>query len=114
MPNAEAPRSFVIVGRTHDGQRFRPSDWAERLCGVMSQYRPRHSAGSHLTYSPFVMPGQHDGAKAVFVDAALYGLEPMAFRFLENFARDNHLVLDFTSGGRAVRSSPLSAAPLTH
>ena len=114
MQNAEKPSSFVIVGRTHDGSRFRPSDWAERLCGVMSQYRPRHSAGSHLTYSPFVMPGQHDGVKAVFVDAALYRLEPMAFRFLESFARDNGLVIDAATGGRAVSSSPSLAAPLTH
>jgi hypothetical protein len=26
---------FVIVGTTLDGKSFRPSDWAERLCGVV-------------------------------------------------------------------------------
>ncbi|MEZ5657198.1 MAG: DUF3579 domain-containing protein [Burkholderiaceae bacterium] len=114
MPNSETPVSFVIVGRTQAGQTFRPSDWAERLCGVMSQYRPRLRAGSHLTYSPFVMPGHRDGAKAVFVDAALYALEPMAFRFLENFARDNHLVIEASTGPRAVGQSPRAAEPLTH
>ncbi len=30
--------SLVIVGRTQDGKKFRPSDWAERLCGVMSAF----------------------------------------------------------------------------
>ncbi|MBF1259465.1 MAG: DUF3579 domain-containing protein, partial [Lautropia mirabilis] len=27
---------FVIIGETHEGRRFRPSDWAERLAGVMA------------------------------------------------------------------------------
>ena len=34
---------FVIVGLTKDGKRFRPSDWAERLCGVMSQFGARRA-----------------------------------------------------------------------
>ncbi|MEZ5649632.1 MAG: DUF3579 domain-containing protein [Burkholderiaceae bacterium] len=114
MPQSDTPLSFVIVGRTQAGQTFRPSDWAERLCGVMSQYRPKRRAGSHLTYSPFVMPGQHQGVKAVFVDAALYALEPMAFRFLENFARDNHLVIEPQGGGAAADQTPRAAASLTH
>lgn len=29
---------FVILGITLDGKPFRPSDWAERLCGVMSAF----------------------------------------------------------------------------
>ena len=26
------PENFIIVGLTLDGRKFRPSDWAERLC----------------------------------------------------------------------------------
>lgn len=114
MSNADTPQSFVIVGRTVHGKSFRPSDWAERLCGVMSHFRPRRSAGSHLTYSPYVMPGQHEGQKAVFVDAALYGLDAMAYRFLQNFARDNELVIEPVAGGRAVGHSPSAAARPVH
>ncbi|WP_420106437.1 DUF3579 domain-containing protein, partial [Herbaspirillum huttiense] len=34
---ANAPaKEFIILGKTSDGRQFRPSDWAERLCGVMS------------------------------------------------------------------------------
>lgn len=29
---------FVIIGLTRSGKRFRPSDWAERLAGVMAQF----------------------------------------------------------------------------
>ncbi len=37
MPKGEPdapPCEFVIEGTTRDGKPFRPSDWAERLCGV--------------------------------------------------------------------------------
>jgi len=33
-------KEVFIQGITHDGRTFRPSDWAERLAGVMSQFRP--------------------------------------------------------------------------
>lgn len=100
MDNDDTPVSFVILGETADGQRFRPSDWADRLCGVMSPYRPKRSAGGHLTYSPWVMPGQRGGLKTVTVDARLHALEPLAWRFIVGFARDNGL-----------RVEPVVAAP---
>ena len=34
------PREFFIQGLTRDGKPFRPSDWAERLAGAMSCFRP--------------------------------------------------------------------------
>ena len=38
--NPEAAKEFVILGVTREGKTFRPTDWAERLAGVMSQFRP--------------------------------------------------------------------------
>ena len=29
---------YIIVGLTSEGKRFRPSDWAERLSGVLSAF----------------------------------------------------------------------------
>jgi hypothetical protein len=54
----ELTDEFFILGVTSNGRQFRPSDWAERLCGVMSCYRPEGSGGpnAHLTYSPYVRP----------------------------------------------------------
>jgi hypothetical protein len=57
--NPDSAAEFVILGITRDGQPFRPSDWAERLCGV--------------------------------VDSRLESIEPMAYRFRLNFAKDNEL-----------------------
>ncbi|MEN9902363.1 MAG: hypothetical protein RL651_1027 [Pseudomonadota bacterium] len=81
--------SLVIVGRTLDGKKFRPSDWAERLCGVMSAF----GTEKRMKYSPYVSPGEWEGDKCVFIDGILYELSPIAYRFLANFAKDNDLML---------------------
>ena len=44
-----------------------------------------------MKYSPYVGPGDYSGEKAVFVDGRLHEVEPMAYRFLLNFAGDNDL-----------------------
>jgi hypothetical protein len=89
----ELAEEFFILGVTSDGRQFRPSDWAERLCGVMSRFRPEGSGGrnSHLGYSPYVRPTVLNGVKAVVVDSALQKLEPLAYHFVANFAKDNNL-----------------------
>jgi uncharacterized protein DUF3579 len=85
MPGEAA--EFVIQGVTPDGTPFRPSDWAERLCGVMAAFGGDH----RMQYSPFVHPVTSDGVRCVVVDLRLESIEPMAYRFLLNFARDNEL-----------------------
>jgi hypothetical protein len=80
--------SFVIVGLTREGRKFRPSDWSDRLSGVMSAF----GAEKKMRYSPYVRPGStKDGDKCVIVDKRLYDLEPLAYNFLVSFAKDNDL-----------------------
>lgn len=88
-------KEVFIQGITQDGRTFRPSDWAERLAGVMSQFRPGGASGpgSHLGYSPWCFPTQHGGVKCVVVHRDLQAAEPMAWDFVMNFARDNGLVI---------------------
>ena len=91
----EGTGRFVILGQTSTGATFRPSDWAERLAGVMAAFRPRKAGGhQHLTYSPYVLPSSHRGIKCVLVDSELRNLEPMAYSFMLSFARDNDLVTE--------------------
>jgi len=86
------PKQLFIQGITREGRTFRPSDWAERLCGVMSPFRPGGAQpGSHLSYSPWCLPTVINGVKCVVVDGALRDVEPMAWDFVMNFARDNKL-----------------------
>jgi hypothetical protein len=85
-------KEVFIMGVTHEGRTFRPSDWAERLAGVMSQFRPGGAVpGSHLSYSPWCVPNTLDGQKCVIVHTDLREEEPMAWSFVMNFARDNNL-----------------------
>jgi len=84
MAEAGSEASFLIIGRTREGMNFRPSDWAERLAGIMAPFHESYLAPSHeaaeeasiptpavrqppasgsgapppggLLYSPFVVP----------------------------------------------------------
>lgn len=85
-----------ILGITKNGKTFRPSDWAERLAGVMSQFRPgganpSRSVGSHLGYSPWCVPRSFGDVKCVIVNRELRECNVMAWDFCINFARDNDL-----------------------
>lgn len=84
-------KQLVIYGSTLDGKRFRPSDWTERLAGVMSQFRPQGSASDHISYSPYVIPRVINDTRCVVVDYRLRELEPLAWHFVCNFASDNQL-----------------------
>ena len=87
-----AAKEVFILGLTRSGRTFRPSDWAERLAGVMSQFRPGGpQPGSHLGYSPWCVPSAIDHVKCVIVNRDLRDAEPMAWDFCINFARDNNL-----------------------
>ncbi|MDA8383249.1 MAG: DUF3579 domain-containing protein [Betaproteobacteria bacterium] len=78
---------IIIRGLTKDGRTFRPSDWAERLSGVLSTFGADH----RMSYSPYVRPMTIEGVKCVVVDRKLEEIEPRAYRFLLGFAQDNDL-----------------------
>jgi hypothetical protein len=105
---------IVILGTTESGHPFRPGDWAERLCGMMSVF----SEDRHLSYSPYLKPVMSAGVRCVVVDKKLEQVDGAAFRFLLGFARDNELRL---RPGRTARrpddagpeSTQLSTQPST-
>ena len=85
-------KDFVILGVTTDGKLFRPTDWAERLGGVMSQFRPGGAQrGSHLGYSPWCVPSLRGDVKCVVVHKDLRDCDVLAWDFCVNFAKDNNL-----------------------
>lgn len=85
-------KEVFIQGITRDGRTFRPSDWAERLAGVLSQFRPGGpQPGSHLGYSPWCVPTTVGNIKCVIVHRDLRDYDVMAWDFAMNFARDNEL-----------------------
>jgi len=87
-------QEVFIQGITHSGKTFRPSDWAERLAGVMSQFRPGGSHqghGAHIAYSPWCIPKVINGVKCVVVSTALREHNVLAWDFVMSFAKDNDL-----------------------
>jgi len=96
VPAAVPARELLIRGITHHGRAFRPSDWSERLAGVLACYRPGWGEAvphrdQFIGYSPYVRPVTVDGVKCVVVDERLRDLDVRAFSFALNFARDNDL-----------------------
>lgn len=80
---------IVIQGITAGGQKFRPSDWADRLCGMMSVF----GEDRQLSYSPYLKPVMSDELSCVVVDRQLETIDPAAYKFLIGFALDNELTL---------------------
>ena len=85
------PYEIIIHGTTSKGKTFRPSDWSERLCGILSSF----DKGNRLSYHEWVRPMLVDNVRCVAVDKKLADINPAMFRFLMDFAADNDLrVLD--------------------
>ena len=80
---------IVIQGVTATGEKFRPSDWADRLCGMMSVF----GEDRQLSYSPYLKPVIITGTTCVVVDRKLEGLDATAYKFLMSFAHDNELLM---------------------
>lgn len=84
------PPQLIIRGITASGQTFRPSDWAERLAGILSTF----DLDSRINYSPYLHPLSCDSLKCLVVDAKLEHVDSRAWNFLMDFARDNDLVVE--------------------
>lgn len=85
-------KQLFILGITNAGKPFRPSDWSERLCGVMRCFGPDSaSPQAHLGYSRYVRPIMIGDTKCVVLDEALRETEPLAYDFVISFAKDNDL-----------------------
>ena len=82
----------IIRGLTQDGNKFRPSDWAERLCGAVASYGP----GRRIIFHPSVNLASLDGIKCVVVDSSLEQDDEMLYEFLMDFALDNKLQVERT------------------
>ena len=81
------PDEIIINGTTSKGKVFRPSDWAERLCGILSSF----NKDNRLSYHEWVQPVVMDKIRCVAIVPKLQEINPSMFRFLMDFAADNDL-----------------------
>jgi hypothetical protein len=77
---------IVIEGITKDGKKFRPSDWAERICGSLSSYR-----NHRFYYSRELRPSHKNGNKCVVMDLHLKESHPELYKQIIDFVKSNHL-----------------------
>jgi len=77
----------IIQGLTQSGNKFRPSDWAERLCGAVATY----DKNRRITFHPSVSLATYENVKCVVVNTALEQEDEMLYNFLLDFAAENNL-----------------------
>jgi len=84
-------KNLVIIGETSDKKIFRPSDWADRLCSLTSLLKN----DKRVKYSQFVRPGcTPSGVRTVIVNPRLHKIDPIAWKFVLDFAKDHDLQLE--------------------
>ena len=86
MNDLSITKRYIIKGLTESGQKFRPSDWAERMCGNLCSFRNRR-----MVYSPLLRPAVIDGVKCVLISNQLSLEHPSLFKQLLDFAKTNKL-----------------------
>lgn len=84
---------LLIKGITESGNSFRPSDWAERMCGALCTFRNRR-----MYYSPLLRPAVVDGIKSVIMYRSLETQHPDLYRQLLEFAKTNKLQMETLEG----------------
>lgn len=82
-----AVKSIIIEGVTEDGRKFRPSDWAERMSGMLSTFGGDH----RIHYSPQLRPISLEGVKCIAMDPELEQSNPIVFTQVMDFAKRNNL-----------------------
>ncbi|AOE49982.1 DUF3579 domain-containing protein [Kangiella sediminilitoris] len=79
---------LIIMGVTESGKKFRPSDWAERMCGNLCTFRNRR-----MIYSPLLRPAVREGIKVVIMSNQLSIKHPNLYQELMEFAKTNKLII---------------------
>jgi len=84
---AQESTILIVQGITEDGRKFRPSDWAERMSGMLSTF----GKDQRIRYSPMLKPITLNGVKCIEVDSTLENSQPGIYLQVMNFAKLNNL-----------------------
>ncbi|HIM58674.1 MAG TPA: DUF3579 domain-containing protein [Gammaproteobacteria bacterium] len=76
---------YTVSGTTADGQKFRPSDWTERLVCFQPAQLKRYNG--HLKISKI------DGIKSIVFDEQLEYACSFTYERILSFAKTNHLIV---------------------
>jgi hypothetical protein len=79
---------IIIEGITSQGKTFRPSDWAERMCDALSEFK-----GRRVCYSPLLRPITYNGHRSVIIHKDIVNQYPQLWEEILYFATSNDLTL---------------------
>jgi hypothetical protein len=79
-------KCLTIIGVTPDGKDFRPSDWADRLCGALATLR-----GNRVQFDDRLRPITLDGKRCILLDTSLAEEYPALYKDIIYFAEKNGL-----------------------
>ena len=82
-------RTLIIQGVTAEGRKFRPSDWAERMSGMLSTFGDDH----RIHYSPNLRPVSIDGVKCIALHESIKQSNPGIYQQVMDFAKRNSLIV---------------------
>lgn len=92
----------VIHSTREDGERFRPSDWVDRISSSVASFGPDR----RLRYASAVHPKVINGERCLVVNANLAESRPGVYQYILDFARSNRLKMDEYSSCRSASSTP--------
>lgn len=84
---------LIIEGMTSRQEIFRPSDWAERMCDSLSEFK-----GRRVSYSPLLRPIIYNNHRSVIVHKDIQTKHPKLWEEILYFAKSN----DLTISNRAI------------
>jgi hypothetical protein len=87
---SEYSNKVIIKGLTLEGNRFRPSDWAQRLTNAVATVGPNN----RIIYHPNVTLAVVEGVSAVLIDQSMAHSDPRLYHFLMKFADSNTLQVE--------------------
>lgn len=77
---------YIIEGYTNDGNKFRPSDWIDRVASMMATYKAQR-----LVYSEYLHPELYQGQKCLILNSSLETEDPSMYKYVMDFAKSNNL-----------------------
>ena len=83
----ESDDRWVIESVRLDGERFRPSDWIERISATLATF----GQDNRLRYDSEVQPCIIQGQKCLVVGKGLSQRNPQLLAYILKFAEDNRL-----------------------
>ena len=86
-------KGHYIFGITQNGNKFRPSDWIERIASVFASY----DHDNRLRYSPLVMPAFYEDMPCLFVDSLFAAKNPSGCQYILEFVMSNRLQVKTTA-----------------